>query len=241
MFPPAVEAGAFPFTAFWLLTAAPAAHWLVSATCAPSWKPPGPPQPARHEPPPMFWLRCWSWSVLALFETSADAFDVALWSAELGPEETFPPAIETGVFEFTAFWLLNAAPGGDLVGVGLLHTKLEATRAAATGDATRAPVPRLTTAPAVAEVLVQRLVLVGLRLVRDVGGCVRRRRLRRAARAGGDVPTGDRDGHVRVHGVLVAVRDPERGLVGLGASGHRPGSRPLRRSRPGTSPRRCSG
>src|SRR6185312_2827674 len=52
--------------------------------------------------------------------------------------------------------------GGDLVGVGLLHTKLEATRAAAPGDALRAPVARLTTAPAVADVLMQRLILVGL-------------------------------------------------------------------------------
>src|SRR6476660_7019891 len=110
MFPPAVEDGALPLTAFWLLNAAPAAHWLVSALWTPAWKPPAPPQPARHEPPPMFWLRCWSWSVLALFETSADAFDVALWLAELGPEEMSPPAIETGVFEFTAFWSLNAAP-----------------------------------------------------------------------------------------------------------------------------------
>src|SRR5690242_14968963 len=104
--------------------------------------------------------------------------------------------------------------GGDLVGVGLLHTKLEATRAAAPGDALL-PVATVATAPAVADVLVERLVLIGLRVVRDVGGRVRRRRLCRAARAGGDVPTGDRDGHVRVHGVLVAVRDPESALVGL--------------------------
>ena len=51
----------------------------------------------------MFWRRCWSWSVLALFETSVVAFDVAVCVALLGPEETFPPAIETGTLAFTAF------------------------------------------------------------------------------------------------------------------------------------------
>src|SRR4029077_20093585 len=67
-----------------------------------------------------------------------------------------------------------------------------------------------------ADVLAEVLILVGLRLVRDVGGGVGRRRLRRAARAGGDGPTCDRDGHVRVHGVLVSLRDPDSQLVGLG-------------------------
>jgi len=40
---------------------------------------------------------------LALFETSVDAVEVAVWSAELGPEEMFPPAIETGALPLTAF------------------------------------------------------------------------------------------------------------------------------------------
>src|SRR6185436_5239373 len=115
MFPPATEDGAFPFTAFWSLLEMPSAHWFVSAAWTPAWKPPAPPEPAERlswpslpslpsllQPqsfPPMFCFRRWSWSVLALFETSADAFDVALWLAELGPEEMSPPAIETGVFE----------------------------------------------------------------------------------------------------------------------------------------------
>src|SRR6476646_6108613 len=109
-FPPAIETGTFAFTAFWSLFAIPRAPWLVSALWTPAWKPPAPPQPARHEPPPMFWLRCWSWSVFALFETSAAALDVAVCVALLGPEETFPPAIETGTFAFTAFWSLFAIP-----------------------------------------------------------------------------------------------------------------------------------
>src|SRR6185295_17798327 len=96
-------------------------------------------------------------------------------------------------------------PESALVRLGVLDAELEPARATAAGQA-RAP----------ADVLAEMLILVGLRLVRDVGGGVGRRRLRRAARAGGDVPTGDRDGHVRVHGVLVALRDPERALVGLG-------------------------
>src|SRR6185369_9965098 len=91
------------------------------------------------------------------------------------------------------------------VGAGVLHTGLEATRAAAAGQAR-----------ATADVLAEVLILVGLGLVRDVSGGVRGRRLRRRARAGGDVPTGDRDGHVGVHGVLVALRDADRCLVSLG-------------------------
>jgi len=40
---------------------------------------------------------------LALFETSVSAVDVASCVAELGPEEMFPPAIETGALPLTAF------------------------------------------------------------------------------------------------------------------------------------------
>src|SRR5436190_2209958 len=72
------------------------------------------------------------------------------------------------------------------------------------------------TAVLAADVLLEVLVLVGLGLVRDVRGRVRRRRLGRRARAGGDVPTGDRDGHVGVYSGLVALRDPDRRLVGVG-------------------------
>src|SRR5207247_2781502 len=68
MFPPAIETGVLAFTAFWSLLALPSAPWFVWAFCTPSWKPPAPPQPARHDPPPMSWLRCWSWSVLLLFQ-----------------------------------------------------------------------------------------------------------------------------------------------------------------------------
>src|SRR5206468_2512126 len=92
-----------------------------------------------------------------------------------------------------------------LVRLGVLDTQLEAAGAAAAGQA-RAP----------ADVLAEVLVLVGLGLVRDVRGGVLPRCLRRVARAGGDVPTGDRDGRVAVHGVLVALRDPDRRLVGVG-------------------------
>src|SRR5689334_1707728 len=111
MFPPAIETGVFELTAFWFENAAPAAHWLVSAFWTPSWKPPAPPQPARHEElPPTFCVRPWSWSVLERFETSVVALDVAFCVAVLGPEETLPPAIETGTLALTAFCLLMAAP-----------------------------------------------------------------------------------------------------------------------------------
>src|SRR6185437_12391485 len=83
MFPPAVEDGAFAFTAFWSLLEMPSAHWFVSAAWMPAWKPPAPPEPAERlswpslpsllQPqslPPMSCFRPWSWSVLALFETS---------------------------------------------------------------------------------------------------------------------------------------------------------------------------
>src|SRR4249919_4406064 len=110
MFPPAVECGVFELTAFWLLDARPMAHWLVSAFWRPTWKPPAPPQPSVQPEPPMFCVRPWCWCVSALFETFAVALDVAFWVAELGPEEMFPPAIETGAFPFTAFCLLAASP-----------------------------------------------------------------------------------------------------------------------------------
>ncbi len=58
----------------------------------------------------MFWVSVWSWSVFALFETSAFAVELAVCVAELGPELTLPPAIDTGTFAFTAFWSLLAIP-----------------------------------------------------------------------------------------------------------------------------------
>ena len=51
----------------------------------------------------MFWFSVWSWSVLALFLTSAFAVEVAVWFAELGPELTLPPAMSTGELPVTAF------------------------------------------------------------------------------------------------------------------------------------------
>src|SRR5215210_4192654 len=115
MLPPAVACGVFEFTAFCSLTAAPTAACEVSAFWTPSWKPPGPPQPATQsvrvacdlQPQPVLvptsWRSDWCWSVFAAFETSAFAVDVAVWLAVLGPEETFPPAIATGALPFTAF------------------------------------------------------------------------------------------------------------------------------------------
>src|SRR6266498_2166748 len=102
-FPPAIDTGTLALTAFWSLFAIPSAHWFVSAFWTPSWNPPAPPQPALQEPPPMFCVSVWSWSVLALFETSASAFEVAVWLALLGPEVTLPPAIDTGTLALTAF------------------------------------------------------------------------------------------------------------------------------------------
>ena len=103
-------------------------------------------------------FRPWSWSVLALFETSVLALDVAVWVAELGPEAMFPPAVEDGALPLTAFWLLNAAPAAHWLVSAIWTPSLEAAGAAAAGQA-RAP----------ADVLAEVLVLVGLGLVRDVG------------------------------------------------------------------------
>ena len=47
---------------------------------------------------------------MALFETSAFAVELAVCVAELGPELTLPPAIDTGTFALTAFWSLFATP-----------------------------------------------------------------------------------------------------------------------------------
>ena len=38
------------------------------------------------------------------------AVEFAFWFAELEPELTSPPAIETGTFAFTAVWLLFEVP-----------------------------------------------------------------------------------------------------------------------------------
>src|ERR1044072_8630457 len=85
MFPPAVDARELPLTAFWLLAAIPSAPCFVYAFWIPAGKPPAPPQPNRHEdPPPTFCVRYWSWSVLALFETSAVALGDGVCVALLG-------------------------------------------------------------------------------------------------------------------------------------------------------------
>ena len=61
----------------------------------------------------MFWVSVWSWSVLALFLTSALAVEVAVCVASLGPEVMLPPAIETGALPLTAFWSLFARPSAN--------------------------------------------------------------------------------------------------------------------------------
>src|SRR6185312_3717286 len=105
MFPPAVELGVFELTAFWLLNAAPAASWFVSAAWMPAWKAPAPPEPAERpswpsllQPqslPPRSWLSHWSWSVLDRFEKRAADCDVESHVGRLEPEWMFPPAVET--------------------------------------------------------------------------------------------------------------------------------------------------
>src|SRR3954453_1697366 len=95
-------------------------------------------------------------------------------------------------------------PEGQLLGIGLLDTSLETACASAAGVATGA-----------ADVLAQVLVLIGLRLVLDVGVSRRRRGLRRVARTGAHVPSGDRDGHVRVDRVLMAGGNPGCQLLGV--------------------------
>jgi hypothetical protein len=149
----------------------------------------------------MFWLRCWSWSVLALFETSVVAFDVAVCVALLGPEETFPPAIETGTFAFTAFWSLSRRrqPAGWSGRPGSTAWNPPAPPAERTGTA--------------ADVLVQRLVWSSC--------CSRRRCWPRspfcvASSGQSSRCARDRNRDVGVHCVLVAVGDPGCQLVGLG-------------------------
>src|SRR5919206_4721384 len=136
MLPPAIEVGELPLTAFWSLFATPTANCSVLASWTPTWKPPFPPQPAEQPPslpPPLgslmsvriprgpqpqllaptFWFSVWSWSVLALLETSVVADELAVCEAVLGPELTLPPAIDTGTFAFTAFWSLLATPAAS--------------------------------------------------------------------------------------------------------------------------------
>ena len=228
-FPPAIETGTFAFTAFWSLFAIPIAAWLVSAFWTPSWKPPGPPQPARHEPPPMFWLRCWSWSVLALFETSVVAFDVAFCVALLGPEETFPPAIETGTFAFTAFWSLFATPTASwLVWASWI-------------PAWNPPAPpQPSDAGPAADVLAEALVLVGLGLVRDVG--VAEELAVCVAELGPEftLPPAIETGTLAFTAFWSLLEHP-RPAGWSGRSGLRPGIHPRHHSRRNSRSRRCSG
>ena len=102
--PPAIETGTFAFTAFWSLFATPIAPWWVSAFCTPAWNPPAPPQPMTQESLPPTSCCCdWPWLVVALLLTFVVAEELAVCVAELGPELTSPPAIETGTFALTAF------------------------------------------------------------------------------------------------------------------------------------------
>src|SRR5205823_8689627 len=104
----------------------------------------------------------------------------------------------------------------------LLDAELEAARPAATGVAAVLAVRAVLAVAAVVtvlavtpDVLLQRLVLVGLRLVGDVGRGRRGRRLVGARGARVDVPARDRDGRVRVDRVLVALADAEGRLLGV--------------------------
>jgi hypothetical protein len=55
----------------------------------------------------------WFWFVVALLPTFAVAAELAACVAELGPELTSPPAIETGALLLTAVWSLPAAPNAS--------------------------------------------------------------------------------------------------------------------------------
>src|SRR5581483_7773667 len=108
--------------------------------------------------------------------------------------------------------------------VRILQAAVRGTRASAARQAGRA-----------ADVLVLRLVLVGLGVVGDVGRRGRVRVLRRGARTGVDVAARNRHGHVRVHCVLVALRGADgdlrrvrilqAGLIGTRASATRQAGR----------------
>src|SRR5438093_1127420 len=105
--PPAIETGTLALTACCLLCGTPTASCFVSAFCPPIWAAPVPPQPARQEPlPPAVCCCDWVWFVVAVLPTLAVAAELAVWFAELGPELTLPPAIETGTLAFAAVcWL----------------------------------------------------------------------------------------------------------------------------------------
>src|ERR687887_424765 len=109
--PPAIETGELPFTVVWSLFAPPIAACVVSAFWPPTGPPPPPPQPARQTPLPPTVCSCdWFWFVSAELPTIAAAAELAVWLAELGPELTSPPAIETGALPLTAVWSLSAHP-----------------------------------------------------------------------------------------------------------------------------------
>src|SRR5207247_786581 len=60
--------------------------------------------------PPAVCCCDWVWFVVAVLPTLAVAAELAVWFAELGPELTLRPAIETGTLAFTAVWSLLASP-----------------------------------------------------------------------------------------------------------------------------------
>src|SRR4051794_40242667 len=66
-----------------------------------SW--PLPPQPDRQLLLPPVCLAVASWVVLLLLSAEASAVFLAVWSAELEPPDTLPPAMVTGTLALTAF------------------------------------------------------------------------------------------------------------------------------------------
>ena len=79
------------------------------------------------------------------------AVEFAFWFAELEPELTSPPAIETGSVPVDRVLVALRSSDGELLRLGVLDPGLESARAAATGQTGRA-----------ADVLVQRLILMVL-------------------------------------------------------------------------------
>src|SRR5262249_30209481 len=100
---PAMSTGTFALTAFCLAFASASASCFVLEDCETFCSWPVPPHPDEQLELPPVCVAVAGSSVLLLFEASASALLRAVWSAELEPAFTSPPAMLTGTFAFTAF------------------------------------------------------------------------------------------------------------------------------------------
>jgi hypothetical protein len=107
-----MDTGVFALTPCWEALASELAYCVVSALWSDDCAWPDPPQPY----PQLELLVCDCgpfWVVSAELDASELAVLCSVWSAELSPPATFPPATTTGTFALTPFCVAFAEESAD--------------------------------------------------------------------------------------------------------------------------------